>query len=160
MSNHWEDSLDKADDDLRIVKLCYMYASLYGIRRAGLPLTRSEKSQLRSLEQLLLGDPQRRRRQHRRIATLIPAVLKTTEGKFRGTVLNLSGGGMFVATDIRIQKGSSIQVEMGRATNKPKYIFPCIVQREENRVGAPGLGLSLATIPTKEDHWESDQLPG
>ncbi len=149
MSYTIDDSVDRADDDLRVVKLCYDYAQLEERRRAG-ELEPAEEEQLRSLELLLVGDPLRRRR-HRRIATLVPASAKTPAGKLRGLVLNLSCGGMYLATSTRLPEGTPIKVRVG-APGKPRYIFRCVVKREGDG-DHPGLGLTVEGAPAFVPEW-------
>jgi hypothetical protein len=150
MEYQYDDSIDKADDDLRIVKLCYSYAVLNGLHHSGQGLTRSQRSEYRGLARLLQGDPQQQRRTHRRIATLLPATLYLDEEKHSGTVLNLSGSGMFVATTLDVAEGSLIRVVVSRP-GKPKYIFLCSVRHLQTDGPRPGLGLSLSCQPYKED---------
>jgi Tfp pilus assembly protein PilZ len=152
MKYQWDDSIDKGDDDLRIVKLCYMYASFLYLQKAGLPLSRQEKYQMTSLERLLVGDPLCQKRQHRRISTLLPATLKIDTEIYTGIVHNISGSGMYVASSKEVTVGKQVAVELHRP-GQPKYIFTCTVQRQELAYTSSkepfGLGLKFCSMPTK-----------
>ncbi len=148
-------SIDDSDDDLRVVKLCYTYAELSSRKDQGPPLTRSDRSRLHSLEQLLCGDPLRRRRRHRRISTFVPATLGQGADRQQGTVTNVSCGGMFVVTGAPLTVGARVDVRLG-APGETRYVFPCVVQRLGYDGRAQGLGLVVDGTPARVSAWEAD----
>ena len=149
--------IDDSDDDLRVVKLCYTYAELSSRKDLGPPLTRSDRSRLHSLEQLLCSDPLRRRRRHRRIATLVPATLRSGQERYQGTATNVACGGMFVVTSAPIEVGTRLHVRLG-ASGETRYVFPCVVQRAGYDGRAQGLGLVVDGPPARVSAWEADEL--
>lgn len=149
--------IDDSDDDLRVVKLCYTYAELSSRKDQGPPLTRSDRTRLHSLEQLLCGDPLRRRRRHRRIATAVPATLRRGPARYQGTVTNVSCGGMFVVTDAPIAEGMPVDVRLG-VSGEAGFLFPCVVQRAGFDGRAKGLGLVVDGLPARLSSWEADEL--
>jgi hypothetical protein len=110
---------------------------------------------MRRLEQLLGGDPQRRRRRHRRISTSVPAVAATEAGdRHQGMVLNISGGGMYLATAARLPEGTRVMVQV-EASGRPGCVFPCIVRRDAAQAQPPGLGLAIASSPREIESWHT-----
>jgi hypothetical protein len=148
--------IEDSDDDLRVVKLCYAYSELASRREDGPPLTRADRSRLQSLEQLLCGDPLRRRRRHRRIATLVSATLRRGEDRYQGTVTNVSCGGMFVVTSAPIEEGTTLDVRLG-APGETRYVFPCLVRRAGYDGRSQGLGLVVSGAPVRVSGWQSDE---
>ncbi len=151
-----DDSADKSKTDLRVVKLCCLYAELRAKSDSGKRLSPYERSQLRRLQQLLGGDPRPGRRHHRRISTLVPAVVATEAGdQHRGLVLNISGGGMYLATSAHLPAGASVKVRMG-SPERARYVFPCIVRRDAAQDASPGFGLAISSSPHRVESWSAE----
>ncbi|MCC6751811.1 MAG: PilZ domain-containing protein [Deltaproteobacteria bacterium] len=133
-------------EQLRAVQQVYDYAYLHARVRAGLRLERRELTELSELSRLLEGDSRTKRRRHRRLACLMPALLKSAAGHTRATVFNLSGGGMFVATREALEPGEAVQVIVGRE-REVLYTFIAEVTRRESRHGIAGVGLVFRGTP-------------
>jgi hypothetical protein len=138
----WDDS----SSDARVLQLCCDYGWL---REQPLEeLTSEEQQQRRTLEELLLGDPQRHRRAHRRISTMIPVSVRSVDGgdAQHGVLLNVSAGGMYLALTEPLPTGTHVDVELARS-NGDRFVFSAIVQREEHASGRPCVGLALTRSP-------------
>ncbi len=132
---------------LRVIKICYEYSFLNGRRLAGLHLKYEEELRLDNLARLLEGDVERKRRRQRRIHAVLPVILKTSAGLCQGTLLNVSGGGMFIATVALLAEGANVQVRIGKA-GQVEYTFPSTVQWIASEPhGGRGLGLRISGIP-------------
>ena len=134
---------------LRLLELCYRYAYLLGRQKAGLELSMEEGEELASLSHLFEGDPERRRRGHRRFPMLLHAVVKTPKGAWcQGRVLNMSGNGMVLSMSHDVPDGATIQVRLGRP-GEVEYLFTCTVVRTvADAAGEPsGCGLSFCCVP-------------
>lgn len=141
---YWEDSTDRGDDDLRVVRLCYKYALLRS--RPAAALSSEELDEMHTLEELLLGDPLRARRAFRRIATLIPASIRGGGEEQRGLLLNLSPAGMYVALGSPLPCGTVVEVKLS-CPDGDCYVFTGIVLRVKRDGDHPGVGLSLTRLP-------------
>jgi hypothetical protein len=138
---------DQAMSLLRIVRHCYELALLKARQSAGASLATSDASRLRDLEQLLEGDPsEHRRRRHQRFPLLLPVLLKSSSGSRNGTLLNIGGSGMFVASEAVIPVGETVQVRLGKQ-NEVEYTFPCRVQWVSKNRSSLGMGLSFSGVP-------------
>lgn len=133
------------------VKICYLYAYLSSRRKAGLTLCQADRQQLAELESVLEGDAIGRKRRHRRIAVLARATLRTPVGLRYGTILNMGGGGMFVATKALLPSGTTIQVRLGDPEDV-EYSFSCKVQWVCMNINCYGMGLRLVGIPLEIRH--------
>jgi hypothetical protein len=134
------------DAQLGLVKLFYEVAFLDSRRQAGLGLSQADEDKLMVFIAALGGDPGWSRRRFRRKATMLAAVVKTSSRLARGTVLNMSPGGMLLTSSIRARVGESILVKIGRAGGV-QHSFPCQVVRVEEQGGAWQVGVRLAGIP-------------
>jgi hypothetical protein len=137
---------------LRVIKLCYEYCFLQGRKEAGLRLSSVDDNRLLSLTRLLEGDslgPGQKRR-HRRLPVILPVILKTPAGQRRGMLLNISGNGMFIATAERLEKGTAVQVRIGKV-GQVEYSFPCTVQWQSSKNGG-GVGLHISGTPLEVRH--------
>ena len=139
-----ETSQAQAEKLLRLVGLCYEYAYLTGRLRVGLHLGLAQAARLGSLRKILESPGERRC--HRRLPVAIPIVLKTASGFRRAMLLNVSGGGMFVATDETVAAGENVLVKIG---GQVEYSFPCRVCWTADGGGARGLGLQMTGIPVE-----------
>jgi len=139
---------------LPMIKLCYEFAFIEGRALEGYPLTSSEKIRLSRLKKLLTGDPEgtnSRQRRLRRLPVIMPVLLKTARGLIRGTLLNISGKGMFIATREVMPKGTRVQVLLGKP-DQVEYRFSCIVAWVALESGNGGLGLTFSGIPLEIRH--------
>lgn len=98
------------------------------------------------LQRQLQGDPAFGRRAHLRFALEVPAVVKTPQGQFPATVLNLSGGGMYVISTVDAVIGATLQVKIGRP-GEVEYLFTCVVRHGTRHDHLVGLGLSFSCVP-------------
>jgi len=137
---------NKFSELLRVIKICYEYSFLNGRRLAGLRLNYQEEARLDNLARLLEGDMERKRRRQRRIHAVLPVILKTSSGLCQGTLLNVSGGGMYIATSALLAEGASVQVLIGKA-GQVGYTLPSTVQWIANESSGRGLGLHISGIP-------------
>lgn len=136
--------MGRSEESQRAVELCYRLAFLEGRRLAGMPLSLGEASQLASLGPLLRGEPQGRRR-HRRLAVAIRAVVRHASAQAPApevVVLNISAGGVFVASDSPSPVGTTFQLRLA-CDERVEYSFPCVVQWASDR----GMGLRFTGIP-------------
>lgn len=134
---------------LPIIKRCYEYAFIEGRALEGYPLTSWEKSRLIRLRKLLNGDLTERalkQRRMRRIPVIMPVLLKTSRGVISGTLLNVSGRGMFIATREVMPEGTRVQVLLGKS-DQVEYRFSCTVSWVALESGNGGLGLRFTGIP-------------
>ncbi len=134
---------------LPLIKRCYEYAFIEGRALEGYPLTAWEKSRLNRLHKLLNGDltnTDLKQRRMRRIPVIMPVQIKTSRGVIPGTLLNISGRGMFIATREVMPEGTRVQVQLGKA-DQVEYQFSCTVSWVALESGNGGLGLSFSGIP-------------
>jgi hypothetical protein len=132
---------------LRLLEQCYRYAYLKGRRDLGARLSEADHLSYHTLSRQLQGDPEGRRRGHRRFQTKIEAVVKTEEGVCFGLVLNLSGAGMYVAIMQQdATHGDTVQVKLGEP-GQVEYLFTCEVVRQVLCDGVAYLGLRFNCVP-------------
>ena len=134
----WDDTSERADD-LRIVRLCYKYALL---RSRAATLTADELEEMKTLEDLLVGDPRHARRAFRRITTLLPASIRSDGEPRHGLLLNVSPAGMYVALGSPLHRGAVVDVELN-CPDGDSYVFTGVVRHVARDGQLPGAGLSL-----------------
>ena len=140
------DRLKPADcGQLNVVKSCHDYALLHMHDQVGLRLTPAERRMLVGLKRLLEGDAARHRRQHRRLPLSLPVILRTRDGEHRGTVINISGGGMYVMSTDGIAEGTTVDLVIGPP--RERYRFTGVVMWTRNRGGQSGLGIRFSAVP-------------
>lgn len=128
-----------SEDRLRVVTLCYRYAYL---RQRQPTLSRAERIIWGVLQRTLEGDPDRKRRQHRRMQLGAPASIRVRGIAIPALISDISGGGMYLQSDVTLPVGSRVEVRVGRGGDT-EYIFGCTVERRDDR----GLGLSYRGAP-------------
>ena len=142
-----QDPIDRAAENLRALENCHAYASLAQRKRVGGELSPTEQWQLRRFEEFLVGDSLGQRR-YRRVGVELPATLLAGVTNHPGRLLDVSGGGMYFATDLQLPVGTLVQVNV-RQQGSRRFAFPCVVRRVEDQAQGPGLALSLVARPTR-----------
>jgi hypothetical protein len=136
---------------IETLEMVYEYRLLRAKQeQLGLPLNEVERARLVGLARALEGeaaahDP---RRGMQRVAAPV-GVQFTLPGSFgAGQVLNVSGGGMAIATREPPAEGTRVIVRMAVPATGVEYVFPCrVVWRA--REGTPGMGVSFDGLPTR-----------
>jgi hypothetical protein len=134
-------------DQLDTVHVLYDVIYLEGRRRAGMHLDAAERAQLYALLEVFGGDPGWSRRRHRRMTLMVPAVVKSGSRLGRAALLNMSGGGAYLASAIPAEVGSEVLVKVGHPDGGVQYSFPCRVIRSRHERGAHHLALAFCGIP-------------
>jgi hypothetical protein len=110
-------------------------------------LTPEDEKKLSALSPVFLGDGSLAgRRNNRRHATYLPAVVKAPGFEGHAILLNLSSSGIFVATTQPIDQGTVIQVKVG-SPDRLEYLFTCRVLRRVRGKQMFGLGCRFTGAP-------------
>ena len=152
----WDDTSERGDDDLRIVWLCYKYALLRG--RPAATLDTDELDEMKTLEDLLVGDPRHARRAYRRITTLLPASIRAGGDARRAILLNVSPAGMYLALGAPLPCGTVVDVELS-CPDGDCYVFTGVVRHVGRHGERPGVGLSLTRPPFLATGYRSSDTP-
>ncbi|MCC6747172.1 MAG: PilZ domain-containing protein [Deltaproteobacteria bacterium] len=143
-------------DQLRLVTLCYRYASLRSRERSGPSLSRAERIVWAVLQRQLEGDPERSRRAHRRIRLALAAELQHLGAARPIELANISGSGMRVVTDQTLSPGTEVLVRVGDG-RELEYLFHCTVARQAPDEEGAGLGLRFSRAPVERHPGEADE---
>jgi hypothetical protein len=153
-----QDLTDRAAENLRALENCHAYAVLAQRQRAGGELTPAERWQFRRLEEFLLGDSLGQRK-YRRVGVELPATLLAGVTTHPGRLLDVSGGGMFLATDVDLPVGTLVQVnvkqsgvgsrEAAKGQGSRRFAFPCVVRRVNDQELGRGLALAMVARPPR-----------
>jgi hypothetical protein len=133
-------------DKFHMLGLLYDMVFLDGRRRAGMPLSPSDQAHLALLIDNFQGDTPPARRRHRRMTVLLPAVVKTGMETGRCTILNISAGGMLLASSAEARVGEALMVKVSRPGGI-QYSFPCTVIRARQHNGVYQLAVCYSGIP-------------
>lgn len=133
-------------DKFHMLGLLYDMVFLDGRRRAGMPLSPSDRAHLSLLHDNFQGDTPPARRRHRRMTVLLPAVVKTVAQTGRCTILNISAGGMLLASSAEARVGEALMVKVSRPGGI-QYSFPCTVSRAHQHNGVYQLAVFFSGIP-------------
>lgn len=144
----------------RMVKLFYDLAYVDQRNRAGLEVEH-DADRHQGVRTLMSGDPGWGRRSYRRLPLLAPAELRARSRRGQALVLNMSAGGLYLATMLEGDVDDIIQVKL--AGPGAQYLFPCVVRRADTRspvfrqlaVELSGIPLELRTA--KRDETSVDQ---
>jgi hypothetical protein len=128
---------------LRLMEFCFQYSFLAGRQPR---LTASEQERLSGLCRIFQGDDVGGRRDHRRYATYLPALVTSEASQSHSILLNFSGGGLMLATTHDVPIGSMIQVLVGQP-GRLEYLFNCVVVRTMHGNRWSGLGCRFITAP-------------
>lgn len=133
---------------LRTVELCFQYSFLRGREQIG-RLTPEDEDKLTALSPVFVGDGSLvGRRNNRRHATYLPAIVKAPGFQGHAILLNLSSRGIFVATTQAINPGTVIQVKVG-SPDRLEYLFTCRVLRKARGKQMIGLGCQFTGAPVE-----------
>jgi hypothetical protein len=111
-------------------------------------LSAQEERRLAALRQVFAEESSWSQRTFRRVQTRLPATFKR-RGRFgRGTVLDISPGGLRLATSLPLEKGDYLLVRIGR-WGTDQFALPCRVQRVADASDGYQLGLSLSGTPLR-----------
>jgi hypothetical protein len=136
---------------IETLEMVYEYRLLRAKQeQLGLPLEEIERARLVGLARALEGDAPAHdpRRGMQRVAAPL-GVQFTLPGSFgAGQALNLSGGGMAVATREPPAEGTRVIVRVAVPSTGVEYVFPCRVVWRASE-GTPGMGLAFDGLPTR-----------
>lgn len=109
-----------------VFALLFDYRLLIGKEQVGVPLDDAERARLMAVARLLSGEvPRRDRRAMPRLEAPVRAQYTLPGGFGEGDVVNVSGGGMALATRQLVEVGTRCIVRVARDT--VEYVFPCRV---------------------------------
>ena len=154
-------------DQMDSVQLLHDVAYLEERSKAGLNLSAADRAQrfalLDSLGSDAGYDPAQRpdqtraRRRHRRLPLIMPGMIKVNRRLGRVTLLNMSGGGLFLASNIKAQVGDAVMIKVGHPDRGVQYSFPCKVVRARYERGAHHLALAFCGIPLELRYSRSEE---
>lgn len=130
-----------------IFSLLFEYRLLLGKEQVGVPLDDLERARLMAVARMLSGDvPRRDRRSMPRLPAPVRAQFTLPGGFGEGEVLNVSGGGMALATRDLVELGTRCIVRVPR--EELEYVFPCrIVWNATDPT--PGVGVAFDGLPSR-----------
>jgi len=130
-----------------VFSLLFEYRLLVGKEQVGVPLDEHERARLLAAVRLLSGEiPRRDRRAMPRVPGKVRAQFTLPGGFGEGEVLNVSGGGMALATTQLVDLGTRCIVRIAR--DAVEYVFPCRVVWSATDP-TPGLGMAFDGLPSQ-----------
>lgn len=130
-----------------VFSLLFEYRLLVGKEQVGVPLEDAERTRLIAAVRLLSGEvPRRDRRAMPRVHSPVRAQFTLPGGFGDGEVLNVSGGGMAIATRHLVDVGTRCIVRVAREASE--YVFPCRVVWSATDPTA-GMGVAFDGLPSR-----------
>lgn len=139
-----------------LFEMIFEYQWLGGKRDLDVPLSDDERARFLGLTQLLVGERADRRRAMPRVPCPQQIEFTLPGGFEAGSIKNVSGHGIAVATTRPLAVGTRTVVRI--VDDAIEYFFPCVVvwQRGGERAG---MGLYFDGMPSR-DHLFGDEVTG
>jgi hypothetical protein len=154
-------------DQMDSVQLLHDVAYLEERSKAGLSLSTADRAQRYALldnfgsdtgyDPARRPDQTRARRRHRRLPLIMSGLIKVNRRLGRVTLLNMSGGGLFLASNIKAKVGDAVMIKVGHPDRGVQYSFPCEVIRALYERGAHHLALEFSGIPLELRYNRSEE---